>query len=176
MPSRPTPSRRSSQSRLGRQRASAVVKFIEGACCHTKGRWAGLPFKLTPWQTAFVAAQLQSLPAEIFQPSGVTPRPQIYFVGTLFGKAVYYSPKFIDEDLTPTDGSAYSDLLMVGRSAQVGRCPILLGDSVAPTFIPLATNADFNQNSGMYARDYTVVNPHTPSALGCARLRLIGVK
>lgn len=121
----------------------------------------------------FVAAQMMGLPADIFTPSGIVARPGVYRVGRLFGKyEVYYSPKRVTE---AADGST-SQIVAVGRSSQPGRCPVILGDAVAPTFMPLALNADFVSQSGMYARDFTQVNPHVPSALGCALINLTNLK
>lgn len=118
---------------------------------------------------AFVAAQMLSLPPELFQPSGITLRPSIYRVGRLFGKyEVYYSPKVA----TQNAGLTQATIVAVGRSSQVARCPIVLGDAVAPTFLPLNMQTDLVNNAAMYARDFTVVNPHTPSALGCALINI----
>lgn len=118
---------------------------------------------------AYVAAQLQALPADLFVSSGITARPSIYRVGRLFGKyEVYYSPKVV------TEAADYSSATMiaVGRSSQVARCPVVLGDAVSPTFLSLATQSDLRSQAAMYARDFTVVNPHEPSALGCARINV----
>jgi phage terminase large subunit-like protein len=51
-----TRSRRPSRPRLDVSRGRAVVDFIESTCCHQIGKWAGLPFKLAPWQRDFVEA------------------------------------------------------------------------------------------------------------------------
>lgn len=118
---------------------------------------------------AFVAAQMESLGLDMFVPSGISARPSIYRVGRLFGKyEVYYSPKIVSQSADLTTAT----MLAVGRSTQVARCPIVLGDSVAPTFVPLAVGADLVSASAMYARDFTVVNPHAPSAMGCARINI----
>jgi hypothetical protein len=120
-----------------------------------------------------LAALMQSAPADVFQTSGISGRPGIYRVGRLWGKyEIYYSPKVVEE---AADGS-WSEMVGVGRSSQPSRCPIILGDAVAPTFINIATTGDFSQNDGLYARSFTAVNPHVPSALGCARLKLTGLK
>ncbi|MBC7621247.1 MAG: hypothetical protein H7293_20060 [Candidatus Saccharibacteria bacterium] len=118
---------------------------------------------------AFVAAQMQSLPSELFVSSGIAARPGIYRVGRLFGKyEVYYSPKVVTQATNLTTAT----ILAVGRSSQVARCPIVLGDAVSPTFLPLAMGSDLVAGSAMYARDFTVANPHLPSALGCARINI----
>ena len=70
-------------------------------------------------------------------------------------------------------GLTQSDIIAIGRSSQVARCPIVLGDAVAPTFLPLARQSDLVDQSAMYARDFTVVNPHQPSALGCAIITVL---
>jgi phage terminase large subunit-like protein len=41
-------------SAAGRGKAAACIRFIEGCCVHTIGKWAGEPFVLTPWQRDFV--------------------------------------------------------------------------------------------------------------------------
>jgi hypothetical protein len=118
---------------------------------------------------AFIAAQMESLGTDMFVSSGIAARPGIYRVGRLFGKyEVYYSPKIVSQNA----GLTTATILAVGRSTQVARCPIVLGDSVAPTFLPLAMGSDLVNASAMYARDFTVVNPHAPSALGCARINV----
>ena len=123
--------------------------------------------------SAFIAAQLQALPADLFVSSGITARPSIYRVGRLFGKyEVYYSPKVVVEaaDLTT------ATMIAVGRSSQVARCPVVLGDSVSPTFLSLNMQSDLRAQAAMYARDFTVVNPHEPSALGCALINVTNLK
>lgn len=118
---------------------------------------------------SFVAAQMQSLPNDLFVSSGIAARPSIYRVGRLFGKyEVYYSPKVVSQ----STNLSTSTILAVGRSSQVARCPIVLGDAVSPTFLPLAMGFDLVASSAMYARDFTVTNPHLPSALGCARINI----
>lgn len=117
----------------------------------------------------YLAGVFQSLPDSLFQSSGITARPSIYRVGRLFGKyEVYYSPKVVQE----APDNSWADIIGVGRSSQVARCPVVLGDAIAPTFLPLNMQTDLRQQSAMYARDFTQVNPHQPSALGCARIRI----
>ena len=60
-------------------------------------------------------------------------------------------------------------LTVPAAAGQVARNPLILGDAVAPTFLPLNMQSDLKNSSAMYARDFTVANPHRPSALGCAR-------
>lgn len=113
------------------------------------------------------AAQLMGLPRDIFEPSGIVARPSIYRVGRLFGRYdVYYTPKHI------TETSTASQLLCVGRSPQVARCPIVLGDAVAPTYMPLAMDTSMKYQNGFYARNFTSVNPHVPSAKGAALISI----
>lgn len=108
-----------------------------------------------------VAAQLLSMPADSFVPSGIAARPGIYRLGRLFGQyEVYYTPKVLTETATS------SQILCAGRATDVGRNPVVLGDAVAPTIIPLAVNGDLRQGAGFYARNFTCVNPHDPSARG----------
>lgn len=124
--------------------------------------------------SAWVAAQWESLPRDLFEPSGVSKRPGIYRLGRLFGKyEAYYAPK---GGPTENAGLTSADIVAIGRSSQVARCPIVLGDAVAPTFLPLARNSDLIDQSAMYARDFTVVNPHQPSALGAALITVNNMK
>jgi len=112
-----------------------------------------------------VASQLPSLPAELFVPSGLTARPAIYRLGRLFGMyEVYYSPKVVTETATS------ATLLLVGKSAQVARNPIVFGDAVPLTVLRLAFNSDLKEQNALYARNFTQVNPHQPSALGAAMI------
>lgn len=117
----------------------------------------------------FMAAQLATMPNTVFQPSGIVARPSIYRLGRLFGQyEVYYSPRLITE----AAGGATGQILCVGRATDVTRNPFVLGDAVAPTVIPLAVNADLRSGAGFYARNFTAVNPHGPSANGCALINV----
>lgn len=108
-----------------------------------------------------VASQLKGMPNTIFTPSGITDRPGIYRVGRLFNSVeVYYTPKVVTE----TADSA--QILCVGRATNVARNPIVMGDAVPPTMVPLAVNADLRQGVGYYSRNFLAVNPHMPSARG----------
>lgn len=114
-----------------------------------------------------VGAQMQGLPSDIWEPSGVVERPGIFRLGRLFGRYdVYYSPKVVLE----TENSA--EVLCVGRATDVTRNPFVLGDAVPPTVVPLATNADLKSGAGFYARNFTSVNPHQPSSTGCALINV----
>jgi len=113
----------------------------------------------------YIAAQLATLPPEVFQPSGISGRPSIYRLGRLFGQyEVYYTPYLVTE---ASDGSS-GQILCIGRATDVTRNPFVLGDAVAPTVIPLAVNADLRSGAGFYARNFTAVNPHGPSSKGAA--------
>jgi len=117
----------------------------------------------------FVAAQLMSMPSTIFQPSGISARPGIYRLGRLFGRyEVYYTPHLITEAANGSSG----EILCIGRATDVTRNPFVLGDAVAPTVIPLAVNADLRSGAGFYARNFTAVNPHGPSAMGAAKINV----
>ncbi len=115
----------------------------------------------------FLAAQLMSMPSTIFQPSGLQVRAGVFRVGRLFGQYdVYYTPKII------TETSSASQILCIGRANEVTRNPFVLGDAVPPTVIPLAVGTDLRRGAGFYARNFTEVNPHGPSALGCALINV----
>lgn len=114
-----------------------------------------------------VAAQYLGLPSTVFQPSGVAARPGIYRLGTLFGQyEVYYTPK----GLVETEDGA--QILAAGRATDVARNPIVFGDAVAPTVLPLSVGDDLRQGAGFYARNFSSVNPHDPSARGFALINV----
>lgn len=117
------------------------------------------------YASEFVVNQWQGLGRDLFEPSGLSARPGIYRVGRLFGKyECYYSPKVVSQATNRTTAK----VLAVGRSSQVARCPIVLGDAVSQTFLDLNMQSDLKKQQAMYSRDFTKVNPHQPSALGCA--------
>lgn len=115
------------------------------------------------------AAQIMSLPRDIFEPSGLVARPSIFRIGRLFGRfEVYYVPDGKVVGMSET--STATTILAVGRSLQVARCPIVMGDAVAPTYLPLAMGQDMRYGNAFYARNFTSVNPHQPSAKAAARI------
>ena len=112
-----------------------------------------------------VASQLMAMSG--FEPSGITARPGIFRLGRLFKRyEVYYSPKIVKD--TPDA----AQILCVGRAPDVARNPIVLGEAVAPTVMPLGLNADLRQGAGFYARNFTCVNPHEASSKGFAILNV----
>lgn len=118
-----------------------------------------------------LAAQFMGLPREVFEPSGQAERPCIYRIGRLFGRyEVYYTPNVVTE--TTTSGQ----ILCVGQATDVTRNPVVLGDAVSPTVIPLSVGIDLKQGAGFYARNFTAVNPHAPSARGFALINAINLK
>jgi len=107
----------------------------------------------------------------LFEPSGLTARPGIFRLGRLFGQyEVYYTPKEVAE--TPNSGN----VLAVGRATDVARNPIVLGDAVPPTVKPLLAGDDLREGAGFYARNFTAVNPHGPSSLGCAVINVTDLR
>jgi hypothetical protein len=115
----------------------------------------------------YMMAQFQTLDSTIFQPSGITARPGIYRIGTLYGRyEVYYTPKGL------TETGSGGQMLCIGRSSQVARCPAVLGDAVAPTFLPLAMDTTLKYSNAFYARNFTSVNQHVPSAKGAALINV----
>lgn len=118
-----------------------------------------------------VAAQWMALPRDLFEPSGLVARPGIYRIGRLFGRfEVYYTPSGKISGMS--DSASASTILAIGRSNQVARCPIVMGDAVAPTYLPLAMQADLRYGNGFYARNFTSVNPHMPSARSAALINV----
>lgn len=120
-----------------------------------------------------VAAQITSMPRELFEPSGITARPGIYRLGRLFGLyEVYYSPKVVNE----APGGASAEIIAVGRSTQTARCPIILGDASAPMFEQLGTGTDMKSGYAFNSRSFTATNPHEYSAKGCALITVTNLK
>lgn len=118
------------------------------------------------------AATLQCCDRAVFEPSGIPARPSIYRLGRLLGKyEVYVNPRA----RKATDDPDVSKVICIGRSTQAGRNPFVLGDAVAPTAVPISTGSDMKNKAGFYARNFTSVNPHQPSAMGCAILTVTGL-
>ncbi|MDD5272130.1 MAG: hypothetical protein PHU14_05365 [Methylovulum sp.] len=114
-----------------------------------------------------LAALIQGLPSTIFEPSGLAARPGVYRLGRLFGLyEVYYCPKA--DIISETSNS--SKILFIGQALESARAPIVFGDAVAPIIKPLGINTDMKSGFFRYERNFTEVNPHTPSSLGCAQL------
>lgn len=123
--------------------------------------------------TKTVMAMFQSLPRELFEPSGITARPGIYRVGRLFGLyEVYYTPKGLSE----SNGGETAEILCVGRSTQTARCPIIFGDASAPVFEALGLGTDQLSGYAFNARSFTTANPHAMSAKGCALITVSNLK
>ncbi len=111
-----------------------------------------------------VLSQFQGMPSNLWEPSGVSARPGIFRAGRLFGQYdVYYAPRMVVDST-----SSASKIVGIGRSSQVARNSFVLGDAVAPVVNPLAFGQDMRYGAGFYARNFTSVNPHQPSARGCA--------
>ncbi|MCK9394219.1 MAG: hypothetical protein M0Q44_01345 [Methylobacter sp.] len=115
----------------------------------------------------YMASMFLSLPSTIWQPSGVQARPGIYRLGRLFNQYdVYYTPKIV----AGTNSAA--EILCIGRAPDVARNPFVLGDAVPATVVPLGVGIDLKRGAGFYARNFTEVNPHGPSSMGCALLNV----
>ena len=111
----------------------------------------------------YIASAWQSLPREIFEPSGIAERPGIFRIGRLFGRIdVYYTPKGL------TDTAGAGQILCVGKATNVALNPFVLGDATAPIVQPLAVNADMKRGAAFYARNFNAVNPYKQASLGCA--------
>ncbi len=125
--------------------------------------------------TTTVASMLAGLPTNFFEPSGITARPSIYRLGRLFGRyEVYYTPKVLTETTTTSNGIS-AQILCAGRASNVAQNPVVLGDAVAPSVIPLAVGEDLKQGAGFYARNFTCVNPHEPSSNGFGIIEVTGL-
>lgn len=115
---------------------------------------------------------IAGLPSTMFVKSGVASRSGIYRIGRLFNKYdVYYTPKIVKGN----KAAGTAPMLCVGRSNDVGRSPIVMGDSVAPMFIPLATNSDLIMKQAYYQRSFLQLNKHMASAKGFARVDFINL-
>ncbi len=117
-----------------------------------------------------IKAQWEALPSDLFEKSGLTEIPGIYRVGRLFGRyEVYYTPWEVLED----EAAGTAQVLCYGRSNSPARNSFVMGDAVPVTVLPTAFGQDMKFGQALYARNFTSVNPHMPSAMGCA---LITVK
>lgn len=115
-------------------------------------------------------SQFLTMDASDFTPSGLQAKPGIWRVGRYKNKYdVYYTPYVVQE--TDVD----IEILCIGRSPQVARNPIVFSDAVSPTLIPLAVNSDLKTGAALFSRQLTEVNPHRPSALGCALITIKNV-
>ncbi|MGH8334380.1 MAG: hypothetical protein ACRER3_08515, partial [Pseudomonas fluorescens] len=69
-----------------------------------------------------------------------------------------------------------AQILCVGRATDVTRNPVILGDAVAPIVMPLnpglSPETAFNSGAAFYARGFTAINPHEPSADAWALLNV----
>jgi hypothetical protein len=111
----------------------------------------------------YMKAQLEGLPSEIFQSSGIQERPGIFRLGRLFGRyEVYYTPKVV------TDSNSATQVLCIGRAPDVARNPFMAGDAVAPNLIDLAVGTDLKRGQAFYGRGFTEVTPYAPSTNACA--------
>lgn len=117
-----------------------------------------------------IKAQWESLPTDLFEPSGLMAIPGIYRIGRLFGRfEVYYSPW----ELVETENS--SQILGLGRSNSPARNTFVMGDAVPVTVLPTAFNDDMKYGTALYARNFTDVNKHQPSASGCCLIDVINL-
>jgi hypothetical protein len=116
---------------------------------------------------AKVASQLMGMDSRVFAASGFSDRPNIYRIGTLFGRyEVYFAPNLLTETATG------AQVLCIGRATDVTRNPFILGDAVSPTVMPLSVNADMRTGTTFYARNFTALNPHHPSSMGAAMITI----
>ena len=119
----------------------------------------------------YMKAVFQAMPLEVFQPSGIQDRPGIFRLGRFLGMYdVYYTPKVLDSGTNEA-----GQILCVGRATDVTRSPVVLGDAVPPTIVPLAVGTDLKRGAGFYARNFTEINPHKPSSMGFGVLRYTGL-
>lgn len=118
-----------------------------------------------------IKSQWESLPREIFEPSGVSERPGIFRFGRLHGKYdCYYTPRGVKETATS------AQVLAIGRATNVARNPVICGTAVSPMVIPLATGEDLKAGAGFYAHDYVSINPHAPSAQGASLIEITNLR
>ena len=116
------------------------------------------------------ASNFRTMGSDDFVPSGVQARPGIFRVGRYKNQVdIYYSPRHIDESETEIQ------MLAIGRASQVARNPVVTSDAVPPTLIPLGLLADLKAGTALYGRNLTEINPHQPSAMGCALITVQNV-
>jgi len=130
-----------------------------------------MEFGLNIWYVGDIGmSQFLSMDSTDFVVSGVSAKAGFWRIGKYKGKYdVYYDPYVVEE--TDTD----IEILCVGRSAQVARNPVVFSDAVPQTLIPIAVGSDLKSGAALYSRNLTEINPHKPSAMGCALLTIKNV-
>lgn len=117
-----------------------------------------------------IKAQWESLPRDLFEPSGLVAVPGIYRIGRLFGRfEVYYSPWELIE------GANSSQILGLGRSNTPARNTFVMGDAVPVTVLPTSFGENMKYGQAIYTRNFTDVNKHRPSASGCCLIDVINL-
>jgi hypothetical protein len=117
-----------------------------------------------------IKAQWESLPRDLFEPSGLVAVPGIYRIGRLFGRfEVYYTPWELVE------GANSSQILGLGRSNSPARNTFVMGDAVPVTVLPTAFGESMKYGQAIYTRNFTDVNKHQPSASGCCLIEVINL-
>lgn len=117
-----------------------------------------------------IKAQWESLPRDLFEPSGLVAVPGIYRVGRLFGRfEVYYCPW----ELVETANT--SQILGLGRSTTPARNTFVMGDAVPVTILPTAFGTNMKYGQAIYTRNFTDVNKHQPSASGVCLIDVINL-
>lgn len=152
-----------------------------------KSLWADVLFKLNEADTAMVertsafgiaclyvgkkgAAHIQSLPRDIFEPSGNMAVAGIYRLGRLFGKyEVYYTPNVLNETANSIE------MLAVGRSEQTGMNPYIVGDVLPPVFKDLGMTTSLLEGATYFSAGAARVNPYQRAAKGAALIAVTGL-
>lgn len=117
-------------------------------------------------------SQWCALPSDMFQPSGVAARAGVFRFGKLLGKYdCFYDPEAVEDYAAGT-----AQILAIGRASQAARNPVVLGDAVAPSIMPLVRGDDLKNGAGFYGRAFTEVNPHHQSAVGSALIDVINLR
>lgn len=115
------------------------------------------------------AAEFASMPAEVFQPSGIPFRPGIFRLGTYLGKyEVYFIPNTMKEEK-----EVGFDILCIGRSEQVGANPYITGDSLGIRVTPIAANQSGESGQFYFQALAGTVNPHTQAAAAASVISVV---
>lgn len=108
-------------------------------------------------------AFLESLPEPIFKKSGLPDVPNIHRIGVLQGQyQVFYVPNLLNET------AESFEILAIGRSAQIGLNPYLIGDVTGAIVEDVPQNFELSKGMTYFQVVGDSVNPFTQAAKGVA--------
>lgn len=117
-----------------------------------------------------MASRLHSLSREDFEPSGIRHRTGIYRIGRLVkhGFDVYMDPSI-------TDSTAASQILCIGRHAEVARNAIVMGDYAGPQLSGPIVKVNGTTTIGYHSMSLTEANPLASFAQAACILNFVNM-